>query len=141
MTYQSTCKNLPTPLLVQVKRYGIILFVVFILVYSFSRLLPILRGPVLSVNLTDGEIVSSPLLSIVGSTKNTHQTQVNGTDVITSVDGTFTTDVVLGNGINTLTITAQDKLGKQTKQEYTVILAESANPPSLAQNIAGTDTY
>jgi hypothetical protein len=141
MTYQSTPKNLSTPLLSKIKRYGIMIFGLFILVYGVSRIVPILRGPVLSVNLTNGETVSSPLLSIIGSTKNAHQTQVNGTDITTSVDGTFTTDVVLGSGTNILTISAQDKFGKQTKQEYTVILSEVPNAPSLAKNTESVVTY
>lgn len=141
MTYQSTPKNLSEPFLVQLKKYSIILFILFVVLYGISRLIPILRGPVLSVNLTDGEIVSNPLLSIVGSTKNAHQTQINGNPITTSINGSFTTDIVLGNGSNTLTISAEDKFGKQTKQEYTIILSEAPSVPSLATNTGDLTNY
>lgn len=141
MTYQSTPKNLSEPFLVQLKKYSIIFFILFVALFGISRLIPILRGPVLSVNLTDGQSFSNPLVHVSGFAKNAHHTQINGNPITTSIDGGFATDIVLGNGINTLTISAEDKFGKQVSHAYTVILKEAPDAPSLATKTGELTNY
>ena len=141
MTYQSTPKNLSEPFLAQLKKYSIMCFILFVILYGVSRLVPILRGPVLSVNLTDGQSFSNPLVRINGFAKNAHQTTINGNPITTSIDGSFATDIVLGNGSNTLTISAEDKFGKQISRAYTVMLQEAPDAPSLATNTVNLTNY
>ena len=81
-------------------------------------------------NPADGLIANKAALVVSGKTDDVTSkpvtVTVNGTAVTVSTDGTFSKDVTLKEGSNTITIIAKDKAGKTTTVTRTVMLDTAA---------------
>ena len=87
--------------------------------------------PTLSITApTDGLITNKSTVTVTGKTDDVTSkpvtVTVNGTAVTVSTDGTFSKDVTLKEGSNTITIIAKDKAGKTTTVTRTVTLDTAA---------------
>lgn len=75
----------------------------------------ILQPPYLAVfTPTEGNVVSAPRTTIEGETEKESRLTVNGQDIMVSEQGKFSTEIDLGNGVNTIQISATKKHGKTT---------------------------
>ena len=91
--------------------------------------------PVLNVTAPDDNVsVNTPKIKVLGTTSDansspvTVEITVNGTDqgaVSVSNDGSFSKEVMLAEGSNTITITSTDKAGKSSTVTRTVTLKTS----------------
>lgn len=124
-------------LLNRIRRYSVFGAIIIGVGFAVTRFMPMVRGPVLSTNLTDGITLQDSRLHISGQAHNGSETLLNGAPLTVTTDGIFTTDLILGSGTNSLTITAKDRFGKETSKTYTLVLHEQVGTPSLA---VSTDT-
>lgn len=88
-------------------------------------------APSLNVTAPADNLVTNQTKVTVSGTTNDATTspvtlKVNGTEVTVGADGSFSTEVALSNGVNTITIVATDGAGKATTVTRTVTLNTSA---------------
>ena len=95
--------------------------------------------PTLSVSSpSDGYITNKNTITVSGTTNDVTSSPVtvtvNGKEVTVGSNGTFSTDITLTSGSNTITVIAKDSAGKTTTITRTV--KYDANPPKItAANI------
>jgi large repetitive protein len=87
-------------------------------------------GPVLTVStLSDGSYTNNDILNIAGTVSDdtaVKALQVNGADVVVNADGSFSYALPLLSGANTVSVTATDLAGNQSKNDRTIILDQTA---------------
>lgn len=129
------------PLLNRIRRYSVFSALIIGVGFAATRFMPMMRGPVLSTNLTDGITLQDSRLHITGQAHNGSETLLNGTPLTVTTDGAFATDLILGSGTNNLTITAKDRFGKESSKTYTLVLHEQVGAPSLAVSTGTEHNY
>ena len=75
------------------------------------------------LNITEpaiGQITSQPSVTVSGKTSEQAQVYVDGFNVPVDPDGGFRTSVILGEGANTVTITAINSFGRQSEAKRIV---------------------
>ncbi len=77
---------------------------------------------------TDGFVSSSASVKIRGKTAENTDVSINGISILTEPDGSFTSQVPLKRGVNDLTVTATNRLTKQTSINRTVIANYQIDP-------------
>ena len=87
--------------------------------------------PVLNVTSpVDGLITNNPSLNVAGTTNDATSSpvsvKVNGQSVTVGNDGSFSKNITLTEGSNTVTVVATDSAGKSTTVTRTVTLDTSA---------------
>lgn len=96
---------------------------VIILGYGLYEAHDLIYGPVLIVNSpTDGATISDPLIPIKGVTKRIAKIFINGRQVFTRDDGSFTESLLLGYGYNIIEVKVQDQFGRQIVKTVRVVL-------------------
>jgi len=88
------------------------------------------EAPVLSVADVPST-VSEEKLTVTGTVEGATKVTVNGQEVTVNEDGTFSAEVTLIEGDNTITIVAVDAVGNETKVEKTVKLDTKAKVESV----------
>ena len=95
-----------------------------VLVFVGSRVLPIIRGSEVRLNLPKDSEVSEPVVALNGTASDTKALTVNGSPVSLSPDGEFSWTVLLHPGYNTITVDTTDARNHQKKQTYAFLLKE-----------------
>ncbi len=91
---------------------------VALLGYGYYQSRDFLTGPLLSlVSPADGEIFSSPLITVKGSARNIAFLSLNGRRIFTDQAGNVSEQLLLPSGYSIMTIEATDRFGhRATKQ-------------------------
>ncbi len=98
------------------------LFVLGFLAYVFWQYRSIAGPPHLEVAVPrEDMIVSEPQITLKGKADPAATLTINSQEVLLSDDGNFSFDYVLSDGPNTLTFTAVNEFGKETKVTRTLI--------------------
>lgn len=86
-------------------------------------------------------VTENDILDITGKTERDSVVFINNTRIILNTDGSFATSLKLNPGLNTLSFSATNRLGKEAELTKTVIYRpkESPNPP-VVNNVAGEST-
>lgn len=74
--------------------------------------------------------VSSPTISIQGTTEGFAQVTINAEPVATDPNGNFQQDVHLAPGLNTIEIAARNRLNKETKKQIRVVATYNPVAPN-----------
>lgn len=89
------------------------------------HMIPLLAGPVLVIDSpTHGATYTEPLVYISGTTKRAVRMTLNGQTILVREDGIYDIPLALIDGINNLSLEAEDKFGRTTNQELVVFKTE-----------------
>lgn len=83
-----------------------------IIVYGIFRIIPIVQGVNIQTNPILSSISENNIITIKGTAKNAKILSVNGREILIEKNGSFIDDVVLSDGINKITLVAEDIRGK-----------------------------
>lgn len=93
----------------------IILIAAAFLFYGAFEARKLALGPIVSIESPqNGQVVTSPDITIAGTAKNISYMTLNGLHIFTDQAGNFSEDRVLSLGYNVITLYARDKFGKET---------------------------
>jgi len=110
--------------------------VILIIGYLFIQYQSFTGAPLLEIQEPSNNIKVNKLeVNLVGKTWEDAILKVNGEKVAVSPGGTFSLPVNLNRGLNTVTVTAENRFGKISTQKRTIIVElpeEPATPPPLA---------
>ena len=105
-----------------IKVVGTLGFFIFIIIYSLFRMKTISTGVDLVVqNIENGGIYTEGVLEIKGNAKRAKVLEINGREISINQNGDFTDFLVLSPGYNIITVSAEDKFGKITKETFEVM--------------------
>lgn len=82
-------------------------------------------------NPSDNQVVSEDLLDVLGKTERDSVLFINNQRVVLNTDGSFATSLKLSEGLNTLSFSAVNKLGKETEQVKTIIYRPKEVPAEI----------
>ena len=96
----------------------VFVFLIFsILGYTYFQTRNLIAGPVITIsNPENGSTRSSSRIEIHGSTKNISHITLNNRQIFIDESGAFTEKVLLSPGYNIITLEAEDKFGRKTKE-------------------------
>lgn len=97
----------------------------FIILYTVFQTKAISRGVDLVIEgLTDGSSLNEDIVSVSG--KATHATHllINGKETVIDENDNFALELALSPGYNIITIEAEDRFEKKTKEVYRVLYEE-----------------
>ncbi len=104
----------------------LILTITCIGLYGFYQSRFLLQGPLVSIwNPEDGSSVSSSILDIQGEAKNISYITLDGRQIFVNEQGIFKEKILLAQGINAITVEAQDKFGRKTQNTINLFLKGS----------------
>lgn len=88
-----------------------------IVFYSIYQARFIIEGPKVSIwDPQNGSTVSKSVLDIKGEAKNIARLSLDGRQIFVNEQGSFKERVLLSEGFNEITISAQDKFGRETQK-------------------------
>ncbi len=113
------------PLFSKIVRYGLLLGMVCLCLFVASRIVPLVRGPQISLKqlptMTDP---SNPLIELSGKITHSKKATINGTSLLITPDGMFHQNILLNKGYNAVTFEVTDALGNTKKEQYAYVLNE-----------------
>ncbi|MEZ4102956.1 MAG: hypothetical protein R3B55_00020 [Candidatus Paceibacterota bacterium] len=93
--------------------------------YAILNTRLISRGINLSINgVENGKIYEDGVLAINGNAKRAKHVLINGREISLDQEGEFKYFLVLLPGYNIVTISAEDKFGKETKKTFDIVREE-----------------
>ncbi len=103
-------------------RYGSALLLFLVVAgYAIWQSRDLLFGITVSVNgIQNGMTVTDPLLALSGTSPHARGMTIDGQDVPTAENGTWTDTIALMPGVNTITIAATDKFHRTISKQYVV---------------------
>jgi len=100
-------------------------FLVFISLYITFNTRLVSKGISLSIDgIENGKIYTEGSLEIDGNAKRAKHLLVNGREVYLDQEGNFKDLIILLPGYNVISVTAEDKFGKVTKNVFEIIREE-----------------
>lgn len=100
-------------------------FFLFIVIYTHSRTAFLSQGANLEVtNISDGEVVYEPTLTITGIALRATKLTINGRELVIDEQGNFTDTLIFAPGLNNVEIIAEDKYGKGDDLKYEILYQE-----------------
>lgn len=109
-----------------IKLFSVIGLFSFIFIYSLFQTRSIKNGVLLQVNnIENGIETTEEIFLIEGNAKHASQLLVNGREILIDKENNFKTEILLSPGYNIVTIEAEDRFNKYTKQIFEVFLRES----------------
>lgn len=92
-------------------------------------------------NPSDSQVLTTEILDVTGKTERDSIVYINNQRIILNTDGTFATSIKLNPGLNTLSFSATNSLGKATEISKTVIYRpDEEDAPVLNEEVAGEST-
>lgn len=90
-------------------------------------------SPSLSVSgVTDGEHITENTVTLTGKALRSQHLFINGKETPTSPDGTFETTLALSSGFHMITLSTEDKHGKQRTLEFALTKGKDTAAPALS---------
>ena len=108
-----------------IKTTVIAVLLVLIITYTYLQTRDFLTGPQLTITSPEnGQSVSSssPEIILSGETSHISFLTVNGLQVFTDENGTFSRKLLLPEGYTIITVEAQDKFGRSITREIQLIV-------------------
>lgn len=92
----------------------IIIFSAIVIIYALYQARYLLRGPIITITKpTDGQTVSDPFVTILGSVKNAAYIYVNDLQSFIDADDNLVQNALLSPGYNMVTVKARDRFGRE----------------------------
>lgn len=104
---------------------GIILLVTTLLGYAGFQARNLINGPTIELTGAYTVIQHERSIKIQGVAKNIVKLTLNGREIHTDKNGTFSEQVVLENGLTTMTLEAFDRFGRKTDLTRTYVFKPS----------------
>ncbi|MDP2638949.1 MAG: helix-turn-helix domain-containing protein [Candidatus Azambacteria bacterium] len=92
-----------------------VLFLALVSGYLWYQFNFLIGSPNLATDLKDDMITNQDLFTVAGKTDSGINLTINGENVFVNLDGNFSKDIQLADGINTIEISAVNSFGKVTK--------------------------
>lgn len=109
-----------------IKLFSVIGLFSFIFIYSLFQTRSIKNGVLLQVNnIENGIETIEEIFPVEGNAKHASKLLVNGREILIDKENNFKTEILLSPGYNIVTIEAEDRFNKHTKQIFEVFLRES----------------
>lgn len=107
-----------------------LLVVVGIFGYIGWQFLQLAVPPKIIITSPNNDTVTTPTLILSGQTEAGSELFINGSPVLIGVDGSFSEQISLVDGVNTVTVRARNKLGKTSEvvKNYTAKFTAAAAP-------------
>lgn len=102
-----------------------ILVIIFLVIvgYSLFQARFIIMGPRITVTYPqDGETVPGNVFTMEGTARNISWLSLNNRQIFTNEDGHWDEKLVVREGINTITISAKDRFGREVVENIRVVL-------------------
>ncbi len=99
----------------------LIVFLSLILLYAGYTARHMVLGPQIILGSENVITVTTQIISLTGTTKNTVDLKINNSTVLIDEQGNFTERILLSPGINTFIFEAKDKFGRTTKETLQVV--------------------
>lgn len=91
--------------------------------YLAAQFLVLVRSPRLEVTYPEqNQAIGSKEIAVIGSTTAGSSVEVNNTMAKVEEDGSFSAAIILETGLNSIKVTSQNRRGKITEQEITVLV-------------------
>lgn len=95
--------------------------------YSFYQARFLLQGPAVDIwNPENGSSTAREVVEIQGQAKNISYISLDGRQIFVNEEGVFKERVLLSEGKNSVTITAQDKFGRETHNTIDLFFKQTA---------------
>lgn len=98
--------------------------VTLVAMFVVSRIVPIVRGSDIKLDIPQDSEVSEPVVNLSGVARDTKKLTLNGSPIALSPTGEFAYTVLLHPGYNTITLDTVDALDHTKKQTYAFLLKE-----------------
>lgn len=99
---------------------------VFIALYAFSKTRALDRGVSLDINgIENGSSLTGAHLTLWGNALHASHLLINGREIAIDKENNFSENITLSPGYNIITIEAEDRFGKNTKEIYEVVYLDS----------------
>lgn len=89
----------------------------------------LLLGPRLTIDDSLTEVVNTPQIELRGSARNISRLWLNDRQIFTNPAGNFSEVVVLENGYTTVTLRAEDRYGRNTTIEKSLVYTPASRLP------------
>lgn len=87
-----------------------------ILGYTYFQMRNLVTGPIIVITEPkSGAVLTSPRVSIIGTTKNISSIELNNRQIFINEQGSFAEKTLLSPGYNVVTLEAKDRFGRETK--------------------------
>ncbi|MFA6295668.1 MAG: hypothetical protein WC666_04645 [Candidatus Paceibacterota bacterium] len=105
-----------TTILRIIKLSGALMLTGIIIAYAIWRSLDYARGPEIKIFWpTNGETATSSIITITGQVLRVNKLTLNGNPITTDEQGNWNQDIFIFQGLNKLTLSAQDQFGRNTQ--------------------------
>ncbi len=125
----------------QIWKTILIVFAVLVISYGIFRIIPIIRG----VNITTAEATESEVqsnsLTLHGAAEHARSLSINGRPILIDPSGTFSDEIMLTNGINRITLVAEDIRGHIHTKEIVITGSPLKESREVAQISTETSTH
>ena len=103
-----------------------VIVAVLIISYAIARSMAYAKGPKIDLTApTNGAVISSPTVDIVGMIERAHNLTINGGAVSIDEQGNFKQTLVVFPGINKLTLRATDQFDRNTETDIVIVGANN----------------
>lgn len=100
-----------------------VLFAGIILGYASFQFQDWLAGPTIQITSPqDGQTVTDPVVRLTGSAERIAYLRLNGRQIYTDPEGSFDEQLVLSEGYNIITLSAEDKFNRTTEKQLELLL-------------------
>jgi hypothetical protein len=107
-----------------------VLLTVSVLGYAYFRAQDFLIGPVVVFETPkNGATVTSPVLTVAGTSRNLSFISLNGRKIFTDKNGDWNEKIALSPGYNIIEADVKDRFGCEVKKTLQVIYRETAQEP------------
>lgn len=94
--------------------------------YGVYRFYPYMRGVELSVNnIHTGDTVTTPTLTLSGTAPRAHTLEINNSPISIDKQGNFSEPILLPDGYNIVTVSAEDAFGKSSELVYHIVVKDA----------------
>lgn len=102
------------------------LFIVLVVGFGVSRILPYALGPSLAVTAPENGSTKEGVVIVSGTTERAQRIIVNGLPIAQNEDGSFETALLPPSGHSILLVQAEDRFGRTTEKKMQIIVTESS---------------
>lgn len=114
-----------------IKAVGIVGLALALGLYVTYQARNLLQGPTITLTGPYTPIQHEDIITFTGTTKNIVKLTLNGREIHTQPDGTFTQELVLEHGYSIISLNAHDRFGRETAAVREYVYYASTSPDEV----------